>query len=96
MSAFEPEYRAQGVVFVAVNTFEPPEAGQSFVDSSDLDYTWWWSAPRATEALGVHSVPAQIILDRAGKVAWTSSLGSVAEGAPAIRRALDAVLAPSR
>jgi hypothetical protein len=93
MSEFEHEYQEQGVVFVAVNSFEPPERGRAFVDQTDLDYVWWWADRPTCAKLGVQILPTQIVLDRQGKVAWTSSMATLREGAPAIRRVLDEVLA---
>ena len=93
MSTFEDAYRAKGVAFLTVNAFEPLEAGRAFVKETDLHYTWLRAEAEALEALGVRGVPAQIILDREGRVAWTSSFTSVAGGAEALREALDQVLA---
>ena len=42
--------------------------------------------------LGVKMIPAQIIVDRDGKVAWVSTMTSISEGADAIREALDEAL----
>jgi peroxiredoxin len=92
MSEFEAEYEQKGVAFLAVNAFEDPARGRAFIAESGLDYRWLWADTAALEALGVAMVPAQIILDRDGKVAWVSGLFSVNEGAAAIREALDEVL----
>ena len=81
MSDFEEEYKKKGVEFVAVNAFEDEEAGRAFIADAD-----------ALRALGVAMVPAQIIVDREGKVAWVSTMTSISEGADAIREALDDTL----
>jgi len=93
MSAFEPDYEERGVVFVTVNAYEPRAQGRAFAEANDdLHYTWLRAEPADLEALGVKGIPSQIILDREGKVAWTSSLGSLRGGGDAIREALDELL----
>ena len=92
MSEREAEYTEQGVVIVAVNSFEDPQSGRDWIASSGLDYRWAFADKATTDACGVNTVPTQIILDREGKVVWTSGIGSVFAGADAIYEALDDVL----
>ena len=47
----------------------------------------------ALDALGIGMLPAQIILDRDGKVIWTSGMHSLWNGAEGVRNALNAALA---
>ncbi len=93
MSKWEREYEAKGVAFLAVNAFEPLERAQAFVKKTDLHYTWLRADPAALKALGISAIPSQIILDKAGNVAWTSSLASLTQGADGVKAALDEVLA---
>jgi len=92
MSDFEEEYKKKGVEFVAVNAFEDEEAGRAFIEASDLDYRWVFADADVLRALGVAMIPAQIIVDREGNVAWVSTMTSIGEGADAIREALDDTL----
>jgi hypothetical protein len=92
MSSRENEYRQKGVEILAINAFEDPQLGRDWIASSDLQYRWAFADKSVTEAFGVESVPTQIILDREGNVAWTSSLTSLFGGADAVFAALDGVL----
>jgi hypothetical protein len=92
MSERKEEYTAQGVAIVAVNSFEDRQAGRDWIASSGLDYHWAFADKATTDACGVNTVPTQIILDREGKVVWTSGIRSVFAGADAIFEALDNVL----
>ncbi len=92
MSDREDEYREKGVEILAINAFEPPQAGKDWIASSGLDYTWAFADDSATEAFGVKSVLTQIILDRDGNIAWTSDMSSAFGGADAVFEALDGVL----
>lgn len=92
MSDFEEEYRAKGVEFLTINAFEPFEKGKAWAEESGLHFTWLRAEREALEAMGVKGVPTQILLDRDGKVLWTSSFSSIAGGADAIRQALDDAL----
>lgn len=92
MSPKEEAYRARGVEILAVNTLEDPADGKAFIAGSDLHLRWAFADETVTAALGVKAVPSQIILDREGKVVWTSSLTSLMGGSDAIFDALDAAL----
>ena len=92
MNEFEAEYEKKGVQILAVNAYEPPADGRTFIDGCALEYRWMFADENAARQLGVKAVPSQILLDREGVVVWTSSLSSVSRGAPAIREALDAAL----
>jgi hypothetical protein len=92
MSERKEEYKQKGVEILAINVFEDPQVGRDWIASSELDYRWAFADESVTEAFGVDSVPTQIILDRDGNVAWTSSLTSLFGGADAIFEALDEVL----
>lgn len=92
MSSREHEYVERGVEILAVNAFEDPQAGRDWIASSGLDYRWVFADESVTEAFGVATVPTQILIDREGKVVWTSSFTSMAGGADAIFEALDAAL----
>lgn len=92
MSPREQEYREQGVEFLAINAFEDPQAGRDWIASSGLDYRWVFAGESATEAFGVAAVPTQIILDKQGKVVWTSNVTSLFGGADAVYEALDGAL----
>jgi hypothetical protein len=92
MSGREEEYKRKGVEIIAINAFEDPQLGRDWIASSDLHYRWAFADESVTAAFGVESVPAQIILDRDGNVAWTSSLTSLFGGADAVFAALDGAL----
>ena len=92
MSPRKAEYQDKGVEILAINAFESPQLGRDWIASSDLHYRWAFADEALTEAFGVATVPTQIILDREGKVAWTSNLVSLTGGADAIFEALDGVL----
>lgn len=92
MSPREPEYAAKGVEILAINAFEDPADGKAWIASSGLDLHWAFADEGFTEAFGVEAVPTQIILDREGRVVWTSSFASLTGGADAIFEALDAAL----
>ena len=97
MSPREHEYAEKGVEILAVNAFEDPSAGKAFIDGdgADLDLHWAFADDAATEALGVKTVPTQILLDRDGRVLWTSSFSSLTGGADAVFAAIDDALAGS-
>ena len=92
MSPREHEYEEKGVTIVAVNAFEDPAVGRAFMESGELDYTWAFADAETTEALGVATVPTQVLIDRDGKVVWTSSFTSLMGGADAVFEAIDAAL----
>jgi hypothetical protein len=92
MSPREPEYRTKGVEILAINAFEDPQKGREWIASSGLDLQWAFADADATATFGVKSVPTQILLDREGKVVWTSGFGSVTGGADAVFEAIDAAL----
>ncbi len=92
MSPREAEYKAKGVEILAINAFEDVADGKAWIASSDLDLHWAFADESFTSAFGVETVPTQIILDREGKVVWTSSLTSLAGGADELFAALDDVL----
>jgi len=73
-------------VFLAVNAFEPLEQALAFTAKTDLHYTWLRADKQALETLKIKAIPSQIILDRQGKVAWTSSLASLTKGADGVAR----------
>ena len=92
MSHREDAYRKKGVEILAINAFEDPEVGREWIASSGLDYRWAFADETTAEALGVNTVPTQILLDPAGKVVWASGFKSVIGGADAVYEAIDAVL----
>ncbi len=93
MSPREQEYADKGVEVLAVNAFENPAAGRAFIEGTDLELHWAFADDTFTEAMGIEGVPSQVILDAEGRVAWTSSLGTLFGGADAVYAALDEVLA---
>ncbi|MHC4820675.1 MAG: peroxiredoxin family protein [Planctomycetota bacterium] len=92
MSTFEKEYEDKGVHIVAVNVLEPEADGKAWAASSGLDYDFAWISEADRKALGIEMVPAQVLVDKDGKVVWTSSFTSIAGGPDAVRQALDTVL----
>jgi peroxiredoxin len=92
MSQREEEYKAKGVEIVAVSVFEEQSVAREWMASSGLDYRWTFADDSVTEAFGVDAIPTQILLDREGRVVWTSSLTSVFGGADAVFAAIDEAL----
>lgn len=92
MSKDKDTYAAKGVEMIAVNAFEDPAVSKEWIASTDLKLNWAFASAAVTEAFGVGQVPSQIIIDREGKVVWTSSLSSLMGGGDAIRAELDALL----
>ena len=81
MASRLPPDLALGAPLPAATLHDPAGKPMAFADAAALD------------ALGVHVVPTQVLVDREGRVAWTSSFGSLSEGVGAFRGPLDAVLA---
>jgi len=96
MSKFEQEYSARGVEFLCVNAFESEEKGRAWTETSGLDYRWAYADEATLEKLGVKAVPTQIVVGRGGKITWASSLGTLGDGAEAVRAALDEALRVAR
>ena len=94
MSLREQEYKDKGVEILAINAFEDPQDGKDWIagEGADLHYNWVFADDETAGALGVDAVPMQILLDREGKVAWSSSMASQFGGADAVFEALDEVL----
>jgi hypothetical protein len=93
MGPLEEEYAKKGVAFLLVNCFEDEASGRAFMAAEGKDRPWAFADAAALEALGVHLAPTQVVVDREGRVAWTSSFGSIQEGVGAFRKALDPVVA---
>lgn len=89
MSPREEEYKQKGVEFLAINAFEPPEKGKAFIEASGLHYRWAFADEAATEAFGVSGVPCQMLVDREGRIVWTSSLTTIPGGADVIFEEID-------
>jgi hypothetical protein len=92
MSPREEEYRDKGVEILAINCFEEPQVGKDWIASSGLELSWAFADDEAIQALGVNTFPTQIILDRGGKVVWTSGFSSAFGGPEDVFAALDAAL----
>ncbi len=92
MGPREAEYKAKGVEILAINVFEDTTESKAWIASSGLNLHWAFADETVTDAFGVSSVPSQIIIDREGKIAWTSSLSSLMGGADEILTQLDATL----
>jgi hypothetical protein len=91
MGPVEEEYAKKGYAFLLVNAFDDAAAARAFMAANGKDRPWAFADEAALKALGVHMAPTQVLVDREGKVAWTSSFGSMSEGLPAVVRALDGV-----
>ncbi len=92
MGPLEEEYGKKGVAFVLVNAYEDEAAGRAFMKADVKGRSWAFADEAALRSLGVHMAPTHILVDRRGRVVWTSSFGSISEGAGAIRKALDSVV----
>jgi hypothetical protein len=93
MGPVEEEYGRKGVAFLLVNCYEDAAAGRAFMEKEGMDKPWAFADAAALDALGVHAAPTQVVVDREGRVAWTSSFGTLQEGVAAFRKALDPVVA---
>ncbi len=89
MSTIESEFAERGVEFLAVNVYDEPEAARRFIESSGYDYTWARADEQTLEQLGIGSIPAMIVLDQSGSVAWRSGLFTLVSGGSDLREALD-------
>ena len=93
MGPLEEEYEKKGVAFLLVNCYEDEAKGRAFMAAHGKQGRWAIADAAALDALGVHMAPTQILVDRDGKVAWTSSFSSMQEGIPAFRREIEKVVA---
>ena len=93
MGPLEEEYGKKGVAFLLVNCYEDEASGRAFMAKEGKERHWAFADEAALEALGIHTAPTQVVVDREGRVAWTSSFGSITEGVGAFRKALDPVVA---
>lgn len=91
MGPLEEEYGKKGVAFLLVNAYEDEAAGRAFMQANGKDRPWAFADEAALKSLGVHMAPTHILVDRQGRVAWTSSFGSLFDGVGSIRKALDSV-----
>ena len=91
MGPIEQEYGKKGVAFLLVNAFDDAAGARAVIEMVGTDRPWAFADDAAVKALGVKMAPSQILVDKDGKVAWTSSFGSVFEGVEGFRKALDAV-----
>ena len=89
MSEIARDYRGKGVEVLAVNVFESEESFRAFVAASGHDLRWVRADVKATSPFGFGSIPAELIVDRAGTVRWTSGLRSLFAPRREIRRQLD-------
>ena len=92
MGPVEQEYEKKGVAFLLVNAFDTPEGARRVIEETGKERPWAFADEKAVEALGVKMAPCQILVDKTGRVAWTSSFGSVFEGVEGFRKALDETL----
>ena len=89
----EAEYRKQGVEFLAIHSIDEHDAAREYIATTTFEPVWLFADAPALDALGIGMLPAQIILDRDGNVAWISGLHSLWDGVEGVRSALNAVLA---
>jgi len=92
MGPLEEEFGRKGVAFLLVNAYDEPASAKAFVDATGKDRPWAVADEAALQALGVHAAPTQVLVDREGRVAWTSSFGTMSEGQVAFRKALESVV----
>jgi hypothetical protein len=92
MSEIARDYRGRGVEVLAVNVWEDEETFRAFAAGSGHDLRWVRADEEAARPFGLHSLPAQAIVDRDGTVRWTSGLSSLFGTDRAIRRVLDRLL----
>lgn len=92
MGDLKTEFSQQGVQFVAVNVMDTEARARAFIDGSEMDYTWVRAGDREAREAGISSVPALVVLDAAGDVAWRSSIVSIMRGPEALRPVLTRLL----
>jgi hypothetical protein len=92
MSQIQREYEGRGVVVLAVNVWEEEDAFRAFVEDSEHDLRWVRASDEAVKAFGLRGVPTYVLIDREGRVQWTSGFFSLFRGTAPIRENLDRVL----
>ena len=92
MSEIGREYEGCGVVVLAVNVWDEESAFRAHVEDSGHDLRWVRADDAAVEAFGLKGVPTYVIIDREGRVRWTSGFFSLFRGAAAVRDNLDRAL----
>jgi len=88
MSDLKDEFKKKGVQFVAVNVQDSDTGARQFIASSGLEYTWVRADDEEASEAGVSSIPALIVLDEQGNVAWRSSIVSILKGPEVLRPVL--------
>jgi hypothetical protein len=89
MNTIKSDFVNRGVTFMAVNVYEETEAARRFAESSEYDFHWAHADDEAASALGVMAIPALIVVDASGKVAWRSGLFTTYRGGSDLRKALE-------
>jgi hypothetical protein len=88
MNPIKKDFEASGVRFLAVNVYEEPEAARKFAETSGYDFQWARADDDSTQRLGITSIPAVIVIDEDGNVAWRSGLFTTIRRGSDLRKAL--------
>ncbi len=92
MGELKKEFRKKGVEFVAVNVQDSEERARAFIAESGLDYTWVRADDAEASDAGISNVPALIVVDADGNVAWRSSLLTLVRGPEVLRPVLSELI----
>jgi hypothetical protein len=92
MSQIQREYEGRDVVVLAVNVWEEEGAFRAYVEGSDHDLRWVRASDEAVKEFGLRGVPTYLLIDREGRVRWTSGFFSLFRGTAPLRENLDRLL----
>jgi hypothetical protein len=88
MNPIKSEFEKSGVQFLAVNVYEEAEVARSFAETSGYGFLWARTDDESMGRLGINAIPAVIVLDADGKVAWRSGLLTTVRRGNDLREAL--------
>jgi hypothetical protein len=88
MNPIKSEFEDSGVRFLAVNVYEEAEVARRFAETSGYDFEWARADDDSIGRLGIRGIPAVIVIDRDGNVAWRSGLFTSVRRGNDLRKAL--------
>lgn len=94
LTKLHADYSSKGVriVAVSVDRERTPKEIAAFVERRKLPYSIWHDRKdRASELFRVNTLPASVVIDRAGTIVW-SQVGALTAQDAAVKKALDAAL----
>lgn len=88
MNPIKSDFEDSGVRFLAINVYEEAEAARRFAETSGYEFEWGRIGDDSTQRLGITSIPAVIVIDGDGKVAWRSGLFTTVRRGSDLRKVL--------